>query len=442
MSRASYWGTSFLMLLAVLGATTAGLGATYLARDGSALPESIELKAGVVYGATLLAVWLSLRLGRFNGDPYLLPIAGMLGGIGLIMTVRLQPDLAATRGLTIDVGERQLLYLVAGLILIWAIALLAPNPEILAPYRYSVLSAGLALLALTAVAGTEINGARLWISAGPVVIQSTEVVKLALIVFLAAYLSQNLELVGSSWRLGRLRVPPLPYLAPMVVMCGLSTAALMILNDLGTGLLFFMVFMMMLYAANGRASQFFLGVALFMGAFALAYFAVPRVRLRFDVWIDPWGDLVSGYQQIQAEYALATGGFFGVGLGKGSPWLVPVVENDYIIAAIGEETGFFGIVAVIAMYMLLATRGMVIARSAPTSFLRLLAVGLTTGIVVQSVIILAGVLRLMPLTGVTLPLIAYGGSSILVTSVMIGALMKISAFEPGNGAHRRSKAES
>ncbi|MGE3799341.1 MAG: FtsW/RodA/SpoVE family cell cycle protein, partial [Thermomicrobiales bacterium] len=194
--------------------------------------------------------------------------------------------------------------------------------------------------------------------------------------------------------------------------------------------------------ANGRASQFFLGVALFMGAFALAYFAVPRVRLRFDVWIDPWGDLVSGYQQIQAEYALATGGFFGVGLGKGSPWLVPVVENDYIIAAIGEETGFFGIVAVIAMYMLLATRGMVIARSAPTSFLRLLAVGLTTGIVVQSVIILAGVLRLMPLTGVTLPLIAYGGSSILVTSVMIGALMKISAFEPGNGAHRRSKAES
>ncbi len=430
MTHRTSWSASFALMIAAVGATAAGLGATFLARDGKDLVPSNEFKSGVIYCATLLAVWFSLRLGRYRGDPYLLPLAGVLGGIGLIMTVRLGPDLVAVRGLTIDLGQRQLFYLLAGLLIIWAVAMLAPNPEIIAPYRYSVLFAGLGLLAVTAVLGTEIQGARLWLSAGPVVIQTTEVVKLALIVFLAAYLSEKLELVGSSWRLGPLTLPPLPYLAPMVIMCGLCTGALMVLNDLGTALLFFMIFMIMLYVANGRVSQFLLGSALFVLAFVFAYMTVPRVRVRFDVWVDPWSNLVTGYQQIQAEYALATGGFFGLGIGKGSPWLIPVVENDYIIAAIGEEAGLFGIVAVMALYMLIATRGIVIARAAPTPFLRLLATGLTAGLVVQSIIILAGVLRLMPLTGVTLPMVAYGGSSILVTSVMIGALMRISTIAP------------
>lgn len=431
MTRRTSWSSSLGLMIVAVGATAAGLGATFLARDGNSLVPSSEFRAGVVYCATLLAVWVSLRLGRYRGDPFLLPLAGLLGGIGLIMTVRLGPDLAAVRGLTIDLGQRQLFYLLAGLLIIWAVSMLAPNPEIIAPYRYSVLFAGLGLLAVTAVLGTEIQGARLWLSAGPVVIQTTEVVKLALIVFLAAYLAQNLELVGSSWRLGPLSLPPLPYLAPMVIMSGLCTGALMVLNDLGTALLFFMIFMIMLYVANGKASQFLLGSALFVLAFFLAYLAVPRVRVRFDVWVDPWSNLITGYQQIQAEYALATGGFLGVGLGKGSPWLIPVVENDYIIAAIGEETGLLGVVSVTAIYMLLATRGIVIARGAPSPFLRLLATGLTAGLVVQSVIILAGVLRLMPLTGVTLPLIAYGGSSILVTAAMIGTLMRISTISSG-----------
>ncbi|MEZ4500220.1 MAG: FtsW/RodA/SpoVE family cell cycle protein [Thermomicrobiales bacterium] len=197
-----------------------------------------------------------------------------------------------------------------------------PNPEILAPYRYTILTGGLGLLAVTAVLGTEIQGARLWLSVGPIVIQTTELAKLALIVFLAAYLSENLELVGSSWRIWRVDLPPLPYLAPMVVMCGLCTLALMMLNDLGTALLFFSLFMTMLFAANGKAFHVLLGLSLFAGAFVLAYLTVPRVGVRFDVWVDPWSDLVTGYQQIQAEYALAAGGFFGVGLGQGSPWLV------------------------------------------------------------------------------------------------------------------------
>jgi cell division protein FtsW (lipid II flippase) len=422
-----------LLPLAAL-ATGLGLLSVYLARDGSEPLRSLELKAGLTYAATLLAVWVSLRFARFRGDPYLLPVAGMLGGIGLIVSVRLEPDLASVRGLTVAIGDRQLWYLCAGLLLLWAIALFAPDPEILSRYRYSVLCGGLALLGLTAVLGTDVNGARLWLEAGPVQVQSAELVKLALVVFLAAYLSENLELVGSSWRVGRFEVPPIPYLAPMGVMWGLCVAALLILNDLGAALLFFSLFLVMLYAANGRVSQFLVGVFLFLLAFALAYLLVPRVELRVDNWRDPWNDpFGSGYQQIQAEYAISSGGVFGAGLGEGSPWLIPEVQTDYVIAAIGEELGLAGLIVVMGLFMVLAARGVLIARNAPTGYLRLLALGLSAGMVIQSIIILGGVLRLMPLTGVTLPLVSYGGSSIIVTCATVGVLMRISAIRPASG---------
>jgi len=417
-----------LVWLAVI-ATGLGLLSLYLSRDGSDTLASPELKAGVFYSATLLAVWLSLRFAHFDGDPLLLPVTGMIGGIGLILAVRLEPDLASVRGLTVAIGDRQLWYLCAGLMVLWVVALFAPNPEILARYRYSVLFAGLGLLGLTALLGNEVNGARLWLEAGPIQVQTAEIVKLALVVFLAAYLSDNLELVGSSWRVGRFNVPPLPYLAPMGVMWGLCVAALLVLNDLGTALLFFSLFLVMLYAANGSLSQLLLGTMLFLIAFGLAYLTVPRVEVRVDNWRDPWSDpFVAGYQQIQAEYALSSGGVLGSGLGEGSPWLIPEVQTDYVIAAIGEELGFVGLVVVMGLFMVLAARGVLIARSAPSGYLKLLSLGLTAGLVVQSIIILAGVLRLMPLTGVTLPLVSYGGSSIMVTCATVGVLMRVSAI--------------
>jgi cell division protein FtsW (lipid II flippase) len=422
-----------LLLLAAI-ATGLGLFSVYLSREGSDTLRSPEFKAGLIYSATLLAVWLSLRLARYRGDPVLLPVAGMLGGIGLIVAVRLEPDLASVRGMTVAIGDRQLWYLCAGLLLLWMIALFAPNPEILARYRYSVLFAGLALLGLTAVLGTDVNGARLWLEAGPVQVQSAELVKLALVVFLAAYLSDNLELIGSNWRVGRLSVPPIPYLAPMGVMWGLCVAALLILNDLGAALLFFSLFLVMLYAANGRLSHFILGALLFLIAYGLAYLLVPRVEIRVDNWRDPWSDpFVSGYQQIQAEYALSSGGVFGSGLGEGSPWLIPEVQTDYVIAAIGEELGLAGLIVVVGLFMVLGARGVLIARYAPTGYLKLLALGLSAGLVIQGIIILAGVLRLMPLTGVTLPLISYGGSSLIVTCATVGVLMRISAIRPAAG---------
>jgi cell division protein FtsW (lipid II flippase) len=418
-----------LLIATIILVALAGLTSSYLARDGGQLLESPEFRAGLGYSATLAAVWGSLWWGRYRGDRVLLPVAGMLGAIGLIVAVRLEPDLRRVRGIDVAFGDRQLWYLCAGLLLLWAVAFFAPNPGILARYRYTILFAGIALLGITAILGTSINGARLWISAGPVVVQTTELVKLALIVFLAAYLSDNLELVGASWRIWRLDLPPVPYLAPMAVMSGLCTAALIVLNDLGTALLFFSLFLILLYAANGRVSQSLMGIGIFALVFCLAYLLTPRVRVRVGNWVDPWQDpFVQGYQQIQAEFALGSGGIFGAGIGRGSPWLIPIVENDYVIAAIGEEMGLVAVIAVLVLYMIIATRGVLIARNAPTSFLKLLALGLTAGITSQAVIILAGVLRLMPLTGVTLPFISYGGSSILVTALMIGGLMRVSAM--------------
>ncbi|CAN5786814.1 FtsW/RodA/SpoVE family cell cycle protein [soil metagenome] len=425
--------TAALLGLAMI-ATGLGLLSVYLSRDGSDTLASPEFKAGLIYIATLLAVWLSLRYARFAGDPFLLPVSGMLGGIGLIVAVRLEPDLASVRGLNVAIGDRQLWYLCAGFLVMWMVALFAPNPEMLAKYRYSVLFAGLALLGLTALLGADVNGSRLWLEAGPIQVQSAELVKLALVVFLAAYLSDNLELVGASWRVGRFNVPPIPYLAPMGVMWGLCVAALLVLNDLGAALLFFSLFLVMLYAANGRLSQFMLGALLFVLAFGLAYLLVPRVEVRVDNWRDPWSDpFGSGYQQIQAEYALSSGGVLGSGLGEGSPWLIPEVQTDYVIAAIGEELGFAGLVVVMGLFMVLAGRGVLIARAAPGGYLKLLSLGLSAGLVVQSIIILGGVLRLMPLTGVTLPLISYGGSSIIVTCATIGVLMRISAIRRAPG---------
>ncbi len=422
------------LILAAVAVTGFGLAGFVLSSDRGAWLESEALRAGVIYGATLTAVWVSLSLGRYRGDPFLLPIAGFLGGIGLVMAVRLGPDLSTRRGLEVPIGERQLGFLCAGLLVLWAVALFSPDPAVFSRYRYSILALGVALLAVTAVVGTEIYGARLWLTIGPVQIQSAEIVKLALVVFLATYLADNLELVGSRWRVWRLSLPPIPYLAPMVVMWGLCIAALIRLNDLGTALLFFSLFIIMLFAANGSAVQLAAGFLAFLAAFGVAYQLVPRVGVRVDNWIDPWSDpFLSGYQQIQAEYAMASGGLFGVGIGAGAPWSIPAVQTDYVIAAIGEELGFWAVFAIVVAFAVLAARGMLVASEAPTPYLRLLAIGLTSSLVVQSVIIVAGVLRLMPLTGVTVPFVSYGGSSLLVTFAATGLLMHISHLSARRG---------
>lgn len=426
-------GETWLLILSGV-ATVFGLAGAYLAARPGTVAASTEVRAAVVYSLTIGAIWISFRLGRFKGDTLLYPLVSMLAGIGLVMAVRLEPDLIERRGFLISIGLRQLIYVCVGMVMLWAIAVFLPDPRFLSRYPYTLLFAGIVLLLITAVVGTEVNGARLWLEFGGVQVQSAEIVKVLLVLFLAAYLDSRIDLVGTHWRLGRLRLPPIPYLAPMFIMWAACILALLALNDLGTALLFFALFLIMLFAANGSAGQFAAGVIVFLGGMVLAYLAVPRVAVRVDNWRDPWSDpFGAGYQQIQAEFALSSGGFLGTGIGEGRPWLVPEVQTDYIIAAIGEEAGFLGVAVVITLYGLLTVRGVLIARLADDDYLKLLATGLTSALAIQAFVILAGVFRLLPLTGVTLPFVSYGGSSILVSLVIVGLLLRISAVQPQTG---------
>ncbi len=420
-------GPNVVLIGCALIATALGLAAVYLAKQPGAFRNSLEFRALVIYLATVAGVYLSFRFGRFMGDPFLYPVIVLLSGFGLIIAVRLQTDLQEVRGFQIAIGERQLAYLVVGFLVMWGVAVFFPNPAVLANWRYSVLFGGIALLGVTAVFGTVVNGARLWISIGGVQVQSAEVVKVALVVFLAAYLSENEHLIGSSWRVGWFDLPPIPYLAPMVVMWGLCLVALVLLNDLGTALLFFLLFLVMLYVASGRSSYVLLGLLAFIGGALLAYFLFDRVQLRFENWIDPWQHpYTGGHQQIQSDYAISSGGIFGVGPGSGQPWQVPEVQTDYVVAVIGEEWGLIGIVTLLGLYAVLTVRGMMISLRTSDAFLRLLAIGLTASLAIQALVILGGVFRLLPLTGVTTPFVSYGGSSLLVSFGIVGLLLRIS----------------
>ncbi len=420
-------GPNAVLLGFALIVTALGLAAVYLAERPGAWQTSLEFRAGVIFLATAVGIYLSFRLGRFQGDQFLLPVIVMLSGFGLIVAVRLQTDLQEVRGFQIAIGERQLAYLIAGMLLMWAVAIFFPDPRFLANWRYSVLFGGILLLLITSVIGTTVNGARLWISVGGVQIQTAELVKVALVVFLAAYLSENEQLIGSSWKVGWFDLPPIPYLAPMIVMWGLCLIALVLLNDLGTALLFFLLFLVMLYVASGRSSYVLLGLLAFVAGAVLAYFLFDRVQLRIQNWIDPWQHpYVGGYQQIQSDYAIASGGIVGAGPGNGQPWQIPEVQTDYVVAVIGEEWGLIGIVTLLGLYAVMTVRGMLISLRTPDSFLRLMAVGLTASLAVQALVILCGVFRLLPLTGVTTPFVSYGGSSLLVSFGIAGLLLRIS----------------
>lgn len=430
MSRATTTfqrGPSVVLIGFALLVTALGLSAVYLAEDPGAFRSSLEFRALVVYLATVTGIFLSFRFGRFVGDPFLYPIIVLLSGFGLIIAIRLQSDLQEVRGFQIAIGERQLGYLVAGFLIMWAVAVFFPNPAFLANWRYSVLFAGIALLGITAALGTAVNGARLWITIGGVQIQSAELVKVALVIFLAAYLSENEHLIGSSWKVGWFDLPPIPYLAPMIVMWGLCLLALVFLNDLGTALLFFLLFLVMLYVASGRSSYVLFGLIAFVGGAFLAYHLFDRVQLRIENWIDPWQHpYTGGYQQIQSDYAISSGGIAGVGPGNGQPWQIPEVQTDYVVAVIGEEWGLIGIISLLGLYAVLTVRGSMIALRTSDAFLRLLAVGLTASLAIQALVILGGVFRLLPLTGVTTPFVSYGGSSLLVSFGIVGLLLRIS----------------
>jgi cell division protein FtsW (lipid II flippase) len=292
------------------------------------------------------------------------------------------------------------------------------------------LLSGLALVALTLLVGEDVTGTgtRLWISIGPWNFQPSEMLKILIVVFLASYLDERRELLsGGVFRLGRLKLPPLPYLLPLLFMWGISLAVLVLQEDLGAAVLFFAIFLAMFYMATGSAGYVALGGVLFVVGALLAYTIFAHVQARVGIWLNPWADPSGrGYQTIQSLVALSAGGVFGVGLGYGHPGYIPAVHTDLVFAALGEEIGLAGLLAIVGLYLALVARGIHIALHTVDGFAALLAAGLSLALGLQALLIIGGTLRVLPLTGITLPFISYGGNSLLTNFLLIGILLRVS----------------
>ena len=356
-------------------------------------------------------------------DPFLLPIAALLTGWGLIEVARLAPSFLL----------RQVVWLIVGSVALIAITWSPASLKWLRRYRYTWLLLGLLLLALTFVVGVnpEGQGLRLWLGGlAGVFFQPSEILKLLFVAFLASYLAEKREIASSlSLHPEQHRIFSLPYLAPLIAMWAVTLVLLIAQQDLGTAILLYLAFLVMLYLASGQARYLLVGAILLIVAGSIGFAVITRVHSRVSTWIDPWADAKgSSYQVVQSLIALGSGGFMGSGLGQGSPDIIlPAVHTDMPLAAIGEEFGLIGTLAVVACFSLLTLRGLRAALYARTTFAQLFAAGLATSIGLQAWIIMAGNANLAPLTGVTLPFISYGGSSLLISFLVIGLLAQISA---------------
>lgn len=417
---------ALLLPVAVL-AGIIGSATIAMVRSGALTVES--LRPILIFAAALAALHVLLSVAAPGCDQVILPTAGMLTVIGLVAMQRFAQE-PALGALGRSLPGRQTAWSLIGLAIV-AAAVLAPGLlRGLKLYRYVWLLGGLLLAVLTLLVGEDVTGSgtRLWIAVGPFNVQPSEVLKVLVVAFLASYLDERRELLASaSLRVGPLRLPPLPYLLPLLLMWGLSLAVLVLQEDLGAAVLFFAIFLAMLYMATGRASYVAFGVVLFAVGAIIAYAAFAHVQVRVGVWLNPWADSAGrGYQAVQALAALAAGGIFGAGLGYGHPGYIPAVHTDLPLAALGEEIGLAGLLAVAMLYLVLVLRGVHIALRTADGFNALLAAGLSLALGIQTLLIIGGTLRVLPLTGITLPFISYGGNSLLTNFLIVGLLLRVS----------------
>src|SRR6186997_222353 len=365
--RLTWRGAELSLLLPILILVPLGFAITHIAVSGAFEVGPLGLAVG--YVALFVAAHLVLVAFRHRGDQLLLPAVGALGGMGMIMLNRLPQDLAGTSGFGLDLGmaATQLLWFGVGLVAMLAIAIGLRDDGLLRHYKYSWAAVGIFLLVATLLIGYEVNGARLWIDLGPVSIQPGEFLKIVLVVFLAAYLAETRTLLTSArMRIGFLSIPPLPYFLPMLVLFAIVMLMAVRLNDLGTALLFFGIFLTMLFVATGRRSYVLIGLVLFIAGSFVAYELFGHVQSRVNVWLDPFADpLGAGFQPVRALYALGRGGVFGQGLGQS---LLPTtggrffgVETDFIFAVIAEELGVIGACGLLALTLALVFRGLRVA---------------------------------------------------------------------------------
>jgi cell division protein FtsW (lipid II flippase) len=390
----------------------------------SRIPAHLGPFLGVVLGLGLVAHLANRRLAPM-ANPVFLPIASLLNGIGYVFVARLDHHQA----------QFQAEWSVVGVVAYIATLAVVRRSRDLDRYRYLLLLVGLGLLLTPLVPhfGENINGERLWVHFGPLSFQPVELAKLALVVFFASYFTEKRELLSMpTMRVGNRLLPDPRTLGPIFVAWGFSLLIMTAERDIGFSLLIFVVFVAMLWLATGRVAYLVLGAVLFaLGAFVAAHL-FAQVGERISVWLDPWKQATTnGYQPVQGLYALGSGGLTGTGLGLGHPNLIPVVTSDYIFAAIGEELGLVGTTAVVVAFVVLVGTGLRVALAARSEFIKLLAAGFTLTIGLQAFFIMAGIVRVLPLTGVTLPFVAYGGSSLLANYILVALLVRASNESDG-----------
>lgn len=377
---------------------------------------SIGVPVGIF--ASFIVSHLALRKFAPAADPAILPICFALSSIGIAFVTRLAPDLAV----------RQVAWLVLGIIFMIAVITFMKNMDKTANYKYTLMVIGLILLLspLLPGIGNEIYGSRIWLSIGSFSFQPGEIAKIFIVLFLAGYLAQNREMLSVfTHKVGPFKFPDLSTLLPLLIMWLLSMAIVVFEKDLGSALIVYFVFLTMLYVASGKKFYLIVGLLTIAIGAVILFFFFSHVQVRVDTWLDPFADPTNtGYQLVQSIFSMADGGLFGVGIGSGLADNIPIVESDFIFAAIAEETGLLGAAGLLLLYLCFAIRGLVTAARAKSDVSSFIAVGLTATIVLQAFIIVGGVTRLIPLTGLTLPFVSQGGSSLLASFIAVGFLLK------------------
>jgi cell division protein FtsW (lipid II flippase) len=406
---------------------TAGFTAVFIQRND--IVSDLSLTYGLLFLALCLGAHVVLRFTLPHADPYLFPLVAVLACFGLVMLYRLDEDFA----------REQAQWFVVGLVFFSAtIVALQHDHRVLERYRYSIALAGILLLLLPRL-GSPINGAYLSLKIGPIAFQPAELAKIAIVIFLASYLRDTRQvLVIGARRFAGITFPPLKHLGPLLAVWGTAMALLFVIQDLGSSLMFFGAFLALVYVATNRISFVLIGLGLFaVGARAL-YAIRPTIQNRVDAWLHPFDDRLynldpgGSFQIAQSIFTQADGGLFGQGFGQAiiklgdNPPILPAAHTDFIYAVITDELGLLGAAAVLLVYLLIIERGFKTAMLATDSFSKLLATGLTAVLAIQVFVIVGGVTKLIPLTGVTLPFISYGGSSIVANFILLALLLLVS----------------
>jgi cell division protein FtsW (lipid II flippase) len=432
-----------VLLLVAIGITLGSMVLVQLGAIGS-LDNGMLTLAAIPCGLALVA-HIGLRITARDADPFLLPIGLTLNGLGIAMIHRL--DIAEDTTGWGGFGVRQIVWTIIAMVLAIAVLVLIRNHRVLARYRYIAMFTAIALLLLPMLPGIgqTINGARLWVSIGPFSFQPGELAKIALAVFFAGYLMtarESLSMMGKKvlW----MRFPRGRDLGPILVIWAVAMAVLIFQRDLGTSLLYFGLFLVMIYVATGRGSWVVLGLSLFIGGALVAANTLGYVQGRVNSWLNPFDPVHyeqggGSYQLVQGLFGLANGELIGTGWGLGRPDIVPLAESDYIIPSLGEELGLVGLFAILALYLLFISRGFRIGFAGQDDFGRLLGVGLSFVLALQVFVVIGGVTRVIPLTGLTTPFLAAGGSSLVANWIIVALLLRLSDTvrnEPRGGAER------